>query len=891
MGVDPTQVPDLATSEFRVQPEFGTPADGLASVALDVRLINPFGRPIAGAEVVLEVSGCGNVIQGLPPTDARGETRGTLASFAGETKTIVARTASGGRPTEFAPRSTEFLPIPERTYFVRARGSDASSGRSPLEAWGTLAHALRNAEPGAMVHVGAGIHAGPLELATDSSATGPLVLAGDPSGRMTGDAGAVVIEAGGAPHALELRAARGVVLQDLTFRGGATGLSIRASEDVRVLGCNAFDNERGLDVQGSTDVAIQDCRLSLNLVAAVQVGSVVGFRFENNLAYANLADGLTLRNGVVDGLIRYNTFYRNGGPHLRELEPGGSGTVHANLFVEGSAESFLLQGLSGFTTGVNLAWANLLRGPSREPPGTVEGDPRFLDPFGPDGILGGVGAADDDFRLAPGSAAVDLGGEPARAVVLASHESLATRTTGMDGVLDGSGEDLPAANLGFHAPLPDPAYASVPKGGARLTLAHPATVTAEPRAWVRQVPLQTSPLAPRVLEGDVEFLEQRLSPLLNREEVLVAQVNTGQGGRILARRWDGRRFDPPALSPFVDGIAAAELGEQRFDLEYESRAGRALLVWADGDGIPSFSLLARGRWSPALPVTSSAAGAGRVTWVEVVPHPGTDEMALLTLDDERDLVVCLWDGAAFGTPLRLEANTLVRRTWRPFDAAFETLAGDLLVSWGFSLFAEETRWATLERDRGAWRTGQHASTDASGAQVILAADPMSNRIVGAFAEGDLDNDVSVSVWTGTEWAHTAELTLAGPIENRLLEAAWFGETGLACVVFRRQGHQGSFNLALLQPTGWRIQPDVVLAGARGVVGKAARVLLGSVPGRAHLLGLVVDLEGRLFALHHNGERFAVLDEGAPLATGLDPRAPGRPFDVALELEETRRVQE
>jgi hypothetical protein len=359
-------------------------------------------------------------------------------------------------------------------------------------------------------------------------------------------------------------------------------------------------------------------------------------------------------------------------------------------------------------------------------------------------------------------------------------------------------------------------------------------------------------------------------------------VNTGTEGRILVRRWDGRRLDPPEISPLVDNLPSAELGEKRFDLEYEALSGRAVLSWADAEGLPHFAVLAQGRWSPPRVVAS--AGAGRVRWVELVPRPGTDELALVTLDDERDLVVSLWDGTDFGEPVRLEPNTLVRRTWRPFDAAFESLSGDLLVSWGFSVFAEETRWATLERETSTWRSGQHPSTDASGAHVVLRADPSSDRIVGAFAEGDLDNDVSVSHWTGSEWIDTAELTLAGPIENRLLEIFWFGETGLAGVVFRRQGLDGSFNLALLQRTGWRIQPDVVLEGAQGSVGKAAQVLLRRVPGRSHLLGLVVDLDGRLFGLRHNGQRFLVLDEGTPYATGLDPASPRRSFDLALTAE-------
>jgi hypothetical protein len=874
-----------------VFPAFGTPADGVETVTIELVLANQLGRPIEGAVVMLDVSGCGSVVSSLPATDARGRARATLASLAGEAKVVRAHTLSGGPATEFPPRPVEFLAIPERTYFVRSRGSDGNSGRSPLAAWGTLAHALASAEPGATVHVGAGVHAGPLVLERDSASEGPFVLAGDPAGRMTGDAGPVVIEGGAAEHALLVRNSRQVLVQDLILRGATAGLAVHGSSGVRVFGCQAFENEHGLDLEDSFDVAVQDCRIDRNRVVGVRAGGVRGFRFENNLVYANTGDGLLLRAGIEGGLVRFNTFYRNGGPHLSEPEPGGQGLVQGNLFVEGLAEALQLQAPSGYATGTNLAWANALRGPSREPPGLFEGDPALANPFGPDGILGGEGASDDDFRLAPTSAALDRADPLARAVVLASNESLALRSSRTDGQLDGTAPDLQAANLGFHPPTPDPAFVSVEEGAARLLLAAPDSVRVEPATWRRSAPQLTGPLTERVLEGDVEFVEVRVAPQATCEELWAAQVDTGAGGRILVRRWDGRAFDPPARSPFVGDVDAADLGEKRFDLEYESRSGRALFVWADGDGVPSFRVLAEGRWSPARDAWEASPGSGRTQWIELVPRPGSDEFALVSLDGERDLVVSLWDGTRFGDPLRLEANTLVRRSWRPFDAAFESLSGDLLVTWGFSVFAEEVRWATLERASGQWRFGQHVSIDASGADVVLAADPGTDRIVGAFAEGDLDNDVSVSVWTGSEWVDSAELTLAGPLENRLLEAFWFGDTGLAGVAFRRQGHTGSFNLALLRPTGWRIQPDVVLSGPQGTPGKAAKVILERVPGRAHLLGMMLDVEGRLFGLHHNGQRFVLLDDGEPLAVGLDPTAPGRSFDLALSAMSSRSLED
>jgi hypothetical protein len=874
--VDPELLPDRTLSRFVLTPEFGTPADGATSVAIEVVLANREGRPIRGARVELEVSGSGNLWQPLDPTDGDGRTTGALASIAGERKTVRARTTSGGPRTDFGPLGVDFLLIPAATYFVLPGGSDANSGRSPRDAWRSLAHALGRLGPGDTLHLAPGVYAGPFEVGVDSSAGPPFVLAGDPEGHVTGRSGDVVIEAGGAPAALRLRGGRNVTFQGLVLRGAEVGLVLEDCADVRVLACRFEENDTGLAATRVEDLRVTDCRASQSRAAGVRLEDTRRARLENNLLYANLGTGLVLGEPSFDAHVRFNTFFHHGLHHLRATQAGGSGILEGNILSDSGQAAVVLPLGTGLAAQDNLLWDD---GPGigRSPGGFVEANPLFAAPFGPDGILGGSGARDDDFRVLPGSVSLDLGRLLARDVVLATRESLATRGTRADGVLEGQADDLLFTNLGHHVAPADPPFESLLPDGGRLAFARLGTLRVRAAAWAPSHPSRPTEFAGPAWDGELVYLEARGDPRSSPEEILAAQVDTGTRGRIVVRHWDGRRWGEPARAPFLDGFPRERLADRRFDVEHEGLSGDALLVFADGDGVPSYQRLESGRWSEPAPVTDEPSGPEDVLWVELVAQAGSDELALVTLDELHDLYVSIWDGAAFGPRRLLEGNTLHSPGWRPFDAAFEGRSGDLLVVWGFSVFAEQNRWASRERASGRWTGGLNPSADAIGAHLVLSAEPGGDRIVSLSAEADLDNDVTVAVWDGEGWVHGAELTLAAPRASRLLEAAWLGDSGRALVVFRRQGLAGSFNVAILEPTGWRVQPDVVLPG----VAKAVQVRLAGHPSAERLLGWVLDANGRLFGLRHDGQRFRLLEGGLAAASGFDSTAPGRPFDVFL----------
>ncbi len=875
-------MPDPQRSVLHVSPDFGTPADGLAEVDIGLLVRNSRGKPIEGCVIELDVSGYGNLVTQMPPTDSRGISVGKLVSFAGERKTIRATVRRDPHVVPLGPEQTVFLNIASNTWFVRTGGSDSNSGRSPLEAWRTIGHALTQVGPRATIHVGAGTYTGPIEIGA-SSPESPLVLLADPTGTFTGDAGPVVIDAMGAPHAVLIDGAAGVAIRNFHLRGARSGAApgggIRVVDSTRawIFDCQAFDNERGIDVENATELVIEATRCSNNLADGIRLSDSSTCAIEHNLVYANGGNGLVFGAPSSQVSLRLNTFYRNVGHSVLETEIGGTGLVRDNLFVEAGSRGISLLESSGLTSSHNLSWANALVDAPEGGAGTFQADPLLARPAGIDGLLGGTDGADDDFRFQAGSPAFDAGEGFARDTLLFALGPVSTRSSRASGVPDGTLDDGPALNLGFHYPLALDEYESLEHGGARVTWAAAGEVLLRTIAWDRADGTLSHELSPLPFNADVRWVEHRVSPLDRPDEAVAALVDTGTQTQVHVRVWDGWRWTDEFESPIATSVRKSELAGRGFDLEYMQLSGRSVLVRAAAPGGAIFRVLDGGRWTPERPVSDDPLGSGKLLWVELVPRPDSDEIALVALTEEHQIVTSVLDQDVWSSPLVLEENAVFTPGWRPFAASWESLSGDLFVMWGFNVFIEETRWATRDHASGTWTTGQHPSTDAVGAHIEMASDPTSDRIAVVLGEGDIDDDITVSVWGGEAWLdHTAELTLAAPWETHALEVGWVGDSGEAIVLFRREGHLGSFNYALFRPTGWRIQADVVLPG----VGRAKKIIGHPVPGEDRLLFLVQDTGGDLFLVDYRDGAFHVVDGGIALAHH-DPGLTGIPFSLAV----------
>lgn len=331
--------------------------------------------------------------------------------------------------------------------YVRQTGSDANPGRSPGEALRTIGAAALRAVPGDIIVVGPGVYfEGDLKpKKSGASDLARIIFLGDASGSRTFDApGPVVIDAAGVRSAFRVTRRNFVTV---------TGFRVRGA------------NNAGMIVGPGQGLVATNNVVYSNVGQGIQAIDAPGVMLVNNLVYANGGTGVFLGGSVTGtrgAVITNNTIYGNnrGGIRLGTTRfPAPGALVVYNVL---RANRVLLPAnhpngirttrasLSGLTLGFNLN-SDSYQGVGQ--PGTdIVGDPLFIDPDGADGILGGVGAADDDFRLSSINA-----GDIANSLALDAGLDCSSRTglvfTGFTTTRDDARDDR-FVDLGFHYILP-----------------------------------------------------------------------------------------------------------------------------------------------------------------------------------------------------------------------------------------------------------------------------------------------------------------------------------------------------------------------------------------------------------------------------------------------------
>ena len=183
-------------------------------------------------------------------------------------------------------------------------------------------------------------------------------------------------------------------------------------------------------------------------------------------------------------------------------------------------------------------------------------------------------------------------------------------------------------------------------------------------------------------------------------------------------------------------------------VEYERLSGNAMVVYAENNSNPKWSYWNGTSWSTPASVFSSAPGS-TVRTIEMASRPGTNEIAMVYYDSANDIHAIIWDGTQWD-----ESNTEVtlttsgRHLWnRCFDVEYESISGDLLVTWG-STSNQGFYYRTKQADTTTWSsTSTYTySNDNKPLMVEMVPDPNSDKIF-TVSENE-DRHINAAIWTG-----------------------------------------------------------------------------------------------------------------------------------------------
>lgn len=257
-----------------------------------------------------------------------------------------------------------------------------------------------------------------------------------------------------------------------SFSNGGSGILISDNSNNCQLTNNTtyFNIDDGIQVSNNCN----SIEVSNNKSYSNPIGSGISFKnisntntISSNLVYANQRAGILLSDNCVNNTISNNTSFQNQENGIL-IEDSSDNEIRDNIIASSTLAGIKVATSTNIESTYNNVWGN---SPDYDgitaATGSISVESLFVDPDGPDNILGGNNGEDDNFHLsqiaagqATTSSCVDVGSD------LASNLGMDDKTTKTDSVLDSG-----LVDMGFHyslesapaiPPAPDPFGVAVP---------------------------------------------------------------------------------------------------------------------------------------------------------------------------------------------------------------------------------------------------------------------------------------------------------------------------------------------------------------------------------------------------------------------------------------------
>lgn len=154
----------------------------------------------------------------------------------------------------------------------------------------------------------------------------------------------------------------------------------------------------------------------------------------------------------------------------------------------------------------------------------------------------------------------------------------------------------------------------------------------------------------------------RLVPKPGSDRIILLSLDDNED--IVGMVWDGSAWGGKQV---LESNAQTK-SEECMDVAYEALSGDAVIVWSEsGQDRLRYRTHTSGGWSGEIEGPDIGAPA---RWVRLASDPAGDRIGLIALDDDNDVNVAIWSGAAFGLAYQVETSSSVKDR-RAVAIAFE----------------------------------------------------------------------------------------------------------------------------------------------------------------------------------------------------------------------------
>jgi len=256
-------------------------------------------------------------------------------------------------------------------------------------------------------------------------------------------------------------------------------------------------------------------------------------------------------------------------------------------------------------------------------------------------------------------------------------------------------------------------------------------------------------LTATAVPADLQYVVLRFAR--TRNEAVLGTISSN--GDIRVQVWNGTTWGEALL---LANIGLVNDDYRGLDIEYETSGDRAVVAYNDGSADPDYRIWSGLAWTAAANIDIPTTGVPN--WIELAPNPlsGSNEIVMLTLDNNSDVYGKRWDGAAWADMSAFATwdDSASTSTRKAIDIAYERQTGRAMFIWGSST-------KKIQRYRlwsGAALSGIRnlaiASMGGVAHWIRLAADPFSDSIM--YSVQDSKRDLNTRCWNGAAWDSEVE---------------------------------------------------------------------------------------------------------------------------------------